>query len=517
LRFHREARDSAYDVIVVGSGIGGLTSAGLLASQGKKVLVVERHDRPGGYAHGFKRKRYHFDSAVHLIGGCGDGPYDGSGLVRRLLEVMGVADRCEFEAVHPFYSAVFPDFRLDVPTGIEAFIEAHVGRFPGEERGFRELMTVCLAIREESLRAPDLLSPTDFGRMASYVPTLVRYHRATLADVMDEYIDSPQLKAVFGTLWPYLGLPPSRVSFLYWAMMMLSYVVDGAWYCKGGFQQLASALADGIEGFGGELLLKSSVRRIRVEGRVARGVVLENGQQIDAPVVISNADATQTYDELIGAGQVPRRVLAGVRGMEPSLSAFVLYGATSLDLRAAGAAHEMFYYKTWDHDEDYANLLRGQISRIGFTVPSLADPTLAPEGEDLFTVTVLLPHELSSSWRDEKDFYSDLLLTEADAVMPGLRDGLQYAEGATPRTMERYTRNLSGAMYGWALTPKQVGPMRLGQDSPIDGLFLAGHWTIPGGGVYGVCQSGVRAAQSVLGLKREADLWTAVRQSSALL
>jgi phytoene desaturase len=510
MRFHREARGQLYDVIVVGSGIAGLTSASLLARQGRKVLVVERHDRPGGYAHGFRRRSYQFDSAVHLIGGCGEGPYEGSGLIKRLLEVLGVADLCEFVPVNPFYSAVYPDFRLDVPSGMEAFIASHVARFPAEERGLRKLMSVCQDIRDETLRAPDLLSPTDFGRMVSYVPSLVKYHRATLSEVMDDHLSDPRLKAVFGTLWPYLGLPPSRVSFLYWAMMLLSYVDDGAWYCKGGFQGLAEAMAVALERNGGELLLKSSVRRIEVEGGVASGVVLENGQRIAAPVVISNADATQTFTELIGSQHIPRRFMASLQKMKASVSALVLYGATRHDLAQAGATHEMFFYKGWDHDRDYADLLQGRISRIGFTVPSLADPSLAPEGEQLFTVTVLLPYDLSDSWRDEKEFYSDLLVAEADAVMPGLKDGLRFAEAGTPRTMERYTRNQAGAMYGWDVTPGQVGPMRLGHKSPIEGLILAGHWTSPGGGIYGVCQSGLRAAQSVLGMKRESDLWEAL-------
>ena len=510
MRFHGEARDAAYDTVVVGSGIGGLSCAALLARQGQKVLVVERHDRPGGYAHGFRRRGVRFDSAVHLVGGCGAGPYEGAGLIRRLLEGVGAAGRCSFEPVDPFYAAIFPDFRLDLPTGVEAFVDAHVLRFPGEARGFRELMSVCQQIRGETLRAPELLDPSGFGRLAHHFPLLVRYHRATLAQVMDEYLTDEHAKAVFGALWPYLGLPPSRISFLFWSMMLLSYVEEGAWYCKGGFQNLASALAHSVEAAGGELLYRSPVRRIRVENGRACGVVLENGQRIDANTVVSNADARQTYGELIGREHLPRRLVVNLRKMKHSLSAFVLYGVTSCDLRAAGAAHEMFIYQQWDHDRDYANLQEGRISRIGLTVPSLADASLAGDGESVFSVTVLLPYALSHSWRDEKDFYVDLLLAEADAALPGLRDGLRFAEGATPRTMERYTRNHEGAMYGWDLDPAQVGPMRLAQRSPVAGLVLAGHWTTPGGGIYGVCQSGVSAAQQILDYKREDDLWRAI-------
>lgn len=267
MRFHRESREERYDAVVIGAGLGGLSAAATLAQSGRKTLVVERHDRPGGYAHAFKRKGYRFDSAVHLIGG-GDG-----GLVDRTLTGLGVQDRCELIRVDPFYSAVFPGFRLDAPLGRDAFLEAHVRSFPSEKQGLEELLDTCLAIREETERVPLLGGVGAVLESAREFPTLVRYHRATLARVLDDHLAEPRARAVLATLWPYLGLPPSRLSFHYFAMMLASYLEEGAWYCRGSFQRLAEAFVHALERDGGELLLKSSVRRIRVEqGRIA-GVV----------------------------------------------------------------------------------------------------------------------------------------------------------------------------------------------------------------------------------------------------
>ena len=162
--------------------------------------------------------------------------------------------------------------------------------------------------------------------------------------MLAEHVADPRASAALATLWPYLGLPPSRASFLYFATLLLSYVADGACYCRGTFQALADQLAGAVEAAGGEVLLRAEVRRILVEGGRARGVVLENGQRIAAPAVVSNADLRQTALELVGREHFGSRWLERLGRLEPSVSAFVVYGATSLDLRGAGLAHETFRF-----------------------------------------------------------------------------------------------------------------------------------------------------------------------------
>jgi phytoene desaturase len=507
MSIRRESREETYDVIVVGSGIGGLTAAALLAKAGKHVLVVERHDRPGGYAHGFQREKYTFDSAVHLLSGDG-------GITEGTLRLLGVRERCNFIRIDPFYTGIFPDSRFTAPLGVEEYIEAHVKLYPNQAKEFRQLMAVCRELPKEVRQVPTELSIWDFISMPKRAPKLFKYRNATLGQVIDEHLTDPRLKALYAIPWPYVGLPPSRLSFFVWCHMLMSYIEDGAYYCEGGFQNLANLYAASLRENGGELLLRTLVRKILVEDRRAAGVVLENGQRIRAPIVISNADARATFEDMVGSEHLPKRFVNKLRKMKPSLSGFVVYMATDLDVHQMDVAHEMFVFQSWDHDETYRGLVEGTPAVVGITIPTLADSSLAPPGEHLLTVITAIPYALATSWRDEKARYVDLLTEALHRVFPDFRNHITFAEGASPRTMERYTLNLTGAMYGWENSPEHIGLNRLDHRTPIRGLYLSGHWTRPGGGVGGVINSGVQTAQIVLGYRNLHELSQALQPAA---
>jgi prolycopene isomerase len=142
--YHQVPDKDAYDVVVVGGGMAGLSAGAGLAYRGASVLVVEAHYNAGGYAHAFRRKKFLFDSAVHLTPGGGKG--EG---IHRLLDQWGVADGVEFIPVQPMYSTIGPGLQTFIRSGKEGFIESHAEYFPTEREGIRKLVEVMDRIAKE--------------------------------------------------------------------------------------------------------------------------------------------------------------------------------------------------------------------------------------------------------------------------------------------------------------------------------------------------------------------------------
>lgn len=497
-----QARDSAYDVVVIGGGMGGLTAGALLAHAGKKVLVAEVEAQPGGYARALRHGPYTFDRADHLIWGCEQtGPF-GPGLIDAMLRHLGVRDKCEFIRMDdPMYVSHLPGLTVAVPGGREAYLEAHVRQFPGEAAGLRRLAELNAQIYREFLAFPAKPGVSDLLVMPRRFPALFRYRNATMSDVIDRELTDPRLRAVYATLWSWIGPPPRQASFLLWAIMMAGYVDDGACYVRGSYQRLADAVAAGLAGASGELLLGRRVTRILAQARRVQGVELDNGQRIRTPVVISAIDPRDTFGKLLGPGQVPARFLRRLQRAQVAHSILALYAATDLDVRALGAQHDTMVYTIWDPDQAYAKAMAGELTGLSVLIPTLKDAALAPPGEHLVILKTFAPaHRTEAADRD----LADRMLELAEQVLPGLRRHLTFVYDTGGETGAGHRLHLMEPYCGWANTPQQSGPRRLPQQTPVSGLLLAGEWTQPGHGIWTVMASGIRAARLVLGVPASA-------------
>jgi phytoene desaturase len=490
-------RDDTYDAVVVGSGLGGVSAAALLAKHGFKTLVLEQGDGAGGLAHAFKRDDYTFDSAIRVLA-------EGE-MVEGLLGYLGVLDECKLIHIDHLYRANFPDGgSVFAPVGLDEFMEAHVRLFPDEEEGIRKFFGLRRQMFLETAQMPMQVDMRQLGSAMEAAPTLFKYRTATLQAVLDEHLHDPKLKAMASALWPYMGTEPRRLSFFAYSQF-IGVLVDGPYYVQGTFQNLVNAFVTALERNGGELVVKTPVPRSLVEDGRVTGVEIEGDRQIKAQIVVSNADARHTFEDLIGIEQLPTSYARRLQRLKPSASACVLYGATSHDVMQYEPAHETFVYKHWDHDDTWEDVLAGKPAGMSMSIMTMLDPDLAPAGEHLIIITAVAPYDIGRSWNDYRDEYMDALLAEFETVIPDLRKHLSFWIGGTPVDIERYTRNYEGATYGWELTPPQIGSKRLSHGTPLDGLYLCGHWTEEGPASFRVILSGINTASKILADSGTAD------------
>jgi prolycopene isomerase len=225
-------------------------------------------------------------------------------------------------------------------------------------------------------------------------------------------------------------------------------------------------------------------------------VELDGRQRIEAPVVISNIDARETFEKLLRPDQTPTRYLRRLRRMELSHSILALYVSTDLNVRALGAQHDTTLHTDWDVEGAYARALGGDLPGLSILIPTLKDPSLAPPGEHLVILKAIAPRQAVEA-QPNRGALAERMLELAEQVLPGLRQHLTFEDEGPAGAGSRV--HLLGPYSGWAVTPQQSGVRRLPQETPVAGLLLVGQWTRPGLGISTVVQSGIGAARSALG------------------
>ncbi|MCZ8513160.1 NAD(P)/FAD-dependent oxidoreductase [Paenibacillus filicis] len=494
------------DVTIIGAGLGGLVSGANLAKAGMKVRVLEKHIIPGGYATSFNRKvqgikrPVEFEVSLHLIGDLAEG-----GALREVLTDLGVMDRVEFIRAKSLYRAVFPDSDVRVES-YEAYLRALQERYPEEQKGIEALFEQFVRIRKEILF---MMNKTNNGETIDLFtdgPTVLAYNNLSLGQVLDQYIASPELKSVFSQQWAYYGLPPSQISSVYYAYAWTEYLLFGGFYPKGRSQQISNALTEIIKENGGEVLTRQHVTQIVVEDGKAKGVRTKKGE-FASDIVISNADPVQTFGQLVGYEKLPRRYVKKLESLKPSLACVQAYLLLDIDFPTVYGEkdHEIFVNEYYDLEQGYRDTLdeRYETMPFGITIYEVMNPEYQASGKTTMSLFVLSRYE---DWNEldeinytqKKEAVTRILLNRLERLYPGVSSHIEHVELSTPRTNHFYTGNVQGAIYGAQQSVDQCLHRRLPQTTPIEGLFLVGAWTQPGGGYSGVIWSGHNLARQLL-------------------
>jgi prolycopene isomerase len=501
-----ENETTKYDAIIIGAGLGGLTCGALLAKSGLKTLIIEQHSIPGGYCTSFKRKGFIFDSAVHFTEGLSEG-----GRFHQILKDLGVEKEIEVYKLDPLYRVFFGDESFSAPADLNEYISMLSKKFPEEEKGISDLFKAIKRINDEAEKLPTPLRIRNVLFHPLKYPLVLKYYNKTFADMLADFIKDAKLGAIISAGWGYVGLPPSKVSALTMAGYLYTAHFEGHNYLKGGTQVLANTLVKALRKYGGELQLGTKVTKILVENNTATGVETTKGK-ISAKYVVSNADARQTFLTLIGTEKLSSKFLNRLEQMKPSISLFQVFLGVDMNPREKGILeHEILHYPSYDLNYEYNSFMQVESEEtFGICIPTLFDPGLAPEDKHVISLICPIPYDYKENWETEngergssyeklKNEAMQRLIKTAERVIPELSKHIIYSEAATPLTLERYTENYKGASYGWASTPDQSGPSKLQPKTPIKNLYLAGHWTTPGGGTITVALSGRNIAKVIIG------------------
>lgn len=481
--------DFDFDIIIIGAGVGGLTCGALLAQRGLKVLVVEKNRKVGGCCTSFRRKGFTFDISVQSIGECHRG-----GRIWRLLDRLDLLNEIQFIRLEPAREYHFPDRKISQYSDLASHIDHLSSQFPKESKGIREVYSTFGQLFREIMEMPPSLDWFDTKTFRSRFPLYSRWKDKTFQDLLDRLIVDPKLKTILSVRSSYALMPPQWISLVAMSSLEMSYFEGGVYCVKGHMETLPRLLMKKLIQLGGEVLTKQEVTRILVGGRKAFGIRTRKGVEYTGRVIISNCDATLTFCGLVNEGVLHHRFLSRLKKMKPSFSYYISYLGIEgpLDEELPCANNEIFF--DYDSLREYDALSKNQIptnSSFYLLAPSLVNTDHAGKGLSTLCLSFKVPHAYSRTWgHDVRRDLSQHLLEKASAIIPNLRDRIVVMADSTPMTIERMTNNRCGSAYGWAQYPRQAGIYRLNRTTPIEDLYLTGHWTSPGGGISAVVASG---------------------------
>lgn len=505
-----------YDVIVIGSGIGSLTTASILSQlQKKKVLILERHFKIGGFTHTFKRRgNYEWDVGLHYIG-----EMQKRHIFRKIFDLT-TQSKVEWNRMPDKYDVfVYPGLKFGAYAGKKRLTKDLIERFPDEKKGIEKYindlrkavhwfyrycvsrsMPHWLPLISKSLLKPD-----------------AKLALMTVENYLNSNIQDPKLKAILASQWGTFGLPPSKCVFAIHALVVNHYI-NGAFYPVGGAKVIADSIIPIIERNGGNLWVNHEVKEIIINDGKAKGVkaVHKKGKEFIekkyyADIIISGIGAVTTYSRLIPKEiHIPFRVEC--QGIEKGVSCVTLYLGLKESPRAIGLQGENYWiYAYIDHERNFAErnaIISGKVSHVYVSFPSLKNPRVKTHTAEIVAFVDYEPFKqwVNQPWMNRDKEYEKLKTEITEALVDftashikGFKELIDYKELATPLSTVSMMGHEKGYIYGMPVTPERYKLKWLGARTPIKNLYLTGVDTLVHGVVGGML-GGALTAGIVMGI-----------------
>ena len=518
----KQAENNNYDIIIIGSGMGALTSASLLAQfRNKRILILERHYIFGGFTHEFERKqKWSWDVGIHYVGDMHD-----EGSLRKLFDII-TREKVKWNPMPDvFEKFVYPDFTFGVPSEESRYIAKLIEQFPEEKAGIEGYFEDCKKV-DQWFSRHNIKSPRPFINEIKKSVQLNGFDSPdiTLGEYLNKNIKDKKLRALLASQWGDYGITPAHSSFIS-HVGIVNHYLNGGYFPEGGSKTIAESIKPIIEEKGGEVKLSHQVEEILVEdgkavGVRARNLVARKDQpevaEFYAPTIISNTGAYTTYLKLLPAAvEIPfRNKLKDFYKKHHVTTSVTLYCGLNDDPRKLGFEGENHWmFSSYNHERAFDpenNWIEGdgELNGAYLSFPSLKNSKAKGHSAEIIALCSFDAFEKwdDTRWKRRGDDYEELktkiantLTNFVDKLYPGFKDLLEYQELSTPLSVKHFTDHPRGSIYGMPSVRERFNsdeapwctPL-----TPVEGLYLTGA-DVVNLGVAGALMGGISTAGQV--------------------
>ncbi len=447
-----------YDCVIIGAGNGGMSAACQMALAGKKILLVEKHNMPGGCASSFIRGRFEFDASLHEF--CDWGSEDDMGDSRRLIETVYGID-IPWKSVPTAYRVIGKsrsgrEMDVVMPDGVENYIDAIEQAVPGSRPSLETFFAVC----EETMKALAYISQSggqpDSKYLQSEFPNFLRTAAYPFNEVCRAMKIPVEAQDIINTYWPYLGCDCETLSFMHYCLCVYKYIRRGAYIPEKTVHQLSNAMIERIRELGGEIWFHTKATEILFEGDQICGVRTTAGD-VATKYVISNAYPSMVYGNMVPKNLVPERQKKLNEARHESMRFFNIYLGLNRSIEELGIKdYAIFNGRTMDSVQTAKDMCDFKDNDYNiFVCYNVANPDFSPEGTCAVTLLGIFRKDV---WADVaiEDYYKKkeeyaLRLIESFEKKTGihLQEYIEEIEIATPWTFARYLGTPKGTCYGY--------------------------------------------------------------------
>jgi all-trans-retinol 13,14-reductase len=499
---------NSYDAIIIGSGMGGLTTAAILAKEGQKVLVLERHYTAGGFTHIFKRKGYEWDVGIHYIGDV----QRPTSVVKKVFDYVTDAQLKWADMGDVYDKIIIGKKQYDFVKGTQNFKDKLTEYFPEEKEAIDNYVNLVFKATKASQSfymekaVPKWVSKLFGNKMRK---PFLHYSNQTTYEVLSSLTNNQELIKVLSGQYGDYGLPPKESSFTMHASVARHYF-DGGSFPVGGSSQIAKTTDKVIEKAGGTIVISADVDEVIIKNNKAVGVKMKDGKEFFAKTIISNAGVITTYKKLLPQETVVKHQLNNhLEKVNPSVAHACLY------IGLKGTPEELELPKTnyWIYPEDvdhdtavkrYVDDIDNPFPVVYISFPSAKDPDWNNryQGKSTIDIITLLPYDIFEQWNGTrwmkrgaayealKEKISARLLDELYKQLPQVKGKVDCFELSTPLTTQHFVNYENGEIYGLDHTPKRFRQRFLQPRTPIKNFYLTGQ-DIVSAGVAGALFGGV--------------------------